>query len=143
MGSNNGMKEMLEKVSAKIDDMKASLDKLAPLAPMEDQLASIPTKVVTLQSAAFENSEQIRALNLTLIRARTCSTTTKGWRLRVKPTPITPPSHPRKAPIPLRRPRASSHRRSNIDSVHCRISPGAHTRRRTTPTTIASTRASA
>jgi hypothetical protein len=34
-----------------------------------DQLATIPAKVVTLQSSAFENAEQVRALNLALIRA--------------------------------------------------------------------------
>jgi hypothetical protein len=61
--------------------MKESLDKLAPLAPMADQLASVPAKVVTLQSAAFENSEQIRALNLTLIRTEKAQRDGKGLAL--------------------------------------------------------------
>jgi hypothetical protein len=68
MGSADAMMEALDKLSAKIDDMKVTLDKLAPLAPVADQLATIPTKVVTLQSSAFENAEQVRALNLALIR---------------------------------------------------------------------------
>jgi hypothetical protein len=46
-----------------------SLGKLAPLAPVADQLASIPAKVVSLQSTTYENSEQVRVLNLVLIRS--------------------------------------------------------------------------
>jgi hypothetical protein len=69
MGTSNDLKTLLEKLSAKIDDMTVSLDKLAPLAPVADQLASISAKVVSLQSTAYENSEQVRALNLALIRS--------------------------------------------------------------------------
>jgi hypothetical protein len=57
MGSADDMKEALEKLTAKIDKMKIALDKLSPLTPVAEQLASIPTKVVTLQYSAFENTE--------------------------------------------------------------------------------------
>jgi hypothetical protein len=56
-GNAGDLKEMLEKLSAKIDDMKVSLDKLAPLALVAEQLATIPAKVVTLQSSAFTNTK--------------------------------------------------------------------------------------
>ncbi|KAG8056472.1 hypothetical protein GUJ93_ZPchr0002g25606 [Zizania palustris] len=69
MGSGDGMKELIEKLAAKIDDLKTSLDKLAPLAPVAEQLATLPSKVVALQSSAFENQEQVRALNLAILRA--------------------------------------------------------------------------
>jgi hypothetical protein len=76
MGSSDGIKEALEKLTATLDkiqatqeSMQASLDKLAPLAPLADQLAAIPAKVTSLQSSAYENAEQIRALNLAVIRA--------------------------------------------------------------------------
>ncbi|KAG8083429.1 hypothetical protein GUJ93_ZPchr0015g6878 [Zizania palustris] len=58
MGSGDGMKELIEKRAAKIDDLKTSLDKLAPLARVAEQLATLPSKVVALQSSAFENQEQ-------------------------------------------------------------------------------------
>ncbi|KAG8069232.1 hypothetical protein GUJ93_ZPchr0005g16217 [Zizania palustris] len=69
MGSGDGMKELIEKLAAKIDDLKTSLDKLAPLARVAEQLATLPSKVVVLQSSAFENQEQVRALNLAIPRA--------------------------------------------------------------------------
>ncbi|KAG8055392.1 hypothetical protein GUJ93_ZPchr0001g30194 [Zizania palustris] len=69
MGSGDGMKELIEKLAAKIDDLKTSLDKLAPLARVAEQLATLPSKVVALQSSAFENQEQVRALNLAIPRA--------------------------------------------------------------------------
>ncbi|KAG8082240.1 hypothetical protein GUJ93_ZPchr0014g46806 [Zizania palustris] len=69
MGSGDGMKELIEKLAAKIDDLKTSLDKLAPLPPVAEQLATLPSKVVALQSSAFENQEQVRALNLAILRA--------------------------------------------------------------------------
>jgi hypothetical protein len=75
MGSSDGIKEALEKLTAEIKDLKtaqqeikSSLDKLAPIVPVVDQLAAVPSKVITLQSAAFDNAEQVRALNLALIR---------------------------------------------------------------------------
>ncbi|KAG8083554.1 hypothetical protein GUJ93_ZPchr0015g6667 [Zizania palustris] len=69
MGSGDDMKELNEKLAAKIDDLTTSLDKLAPLAPVAEQLATLPSKVVALQSSAFENQEQVRALNLAILRA--------------------------------------------------------------------------
>jgi hypothetical protein len=77
MGSFDGIKEALEKLTTTLDkmqvrqeSMQASLDKLARLAPLADQLAAIPAKVTSLQSSAYENVEQIRALNLAVIRAK-------------------------------------------------------------------------
>ncbi|KAG8084760.1 hypothetical protein GUJ93_ZPchr0010g9237 [Zizania palustris] len=58
MGSGDDMKELIEKLAAKIDDLKTSIDKLAPLARVTEQLATLPSKVVALQSSAFENQEQ-------------------------------------------------------------------------------------
>ncbi|KAG8051837.1 hypothetical protein GUJ93_ZPchr0001g32782 [Zizania palustris] len=52
------MKELIEKLAAKIDDVKTSIDKLAPLARVAEQLATLPSKVVALQSSAFKNQEQ-------------------------------------------------------------------------------------
>jgi prefoldin subunit 5 len=55
MGSSDGNNEALEKLTAEIKELKtaqqkikSSLDKLAPLAPVADQLAAVPSKVVTL-----------------------------------------------------------------------------------------------
>ncbi|KAG8099708.1 hypothetical protein GUJ93_ZPchr0013g36268 [Zizania palustris] len=69
MSSGDGMKELIEKLATKIDDLKTSLDKLAPLARVAEQLAALPSKVVALHSSAFENQEQVRALNLAIPRA--------------------------------------------------------------------------
>jgi hypothetical protein len=68
MGSSGEMKTALDKLVAKIDEMKVSLDRLAPLAPVVADLAKIPSKVVTLQSSAYETAEQVQALNLALYR---------------------------------------------------------------------------
>jgi hypothetical protein len=113
----------LEKLSAKIDDMKESLDKLAPLAPVADQLASVPAKVVTLQSAAFENSEQIRALNLALIRVEKAQRDGKGLALE-ETSDANHASEPPKGPGPRRRPIDLGRRRPEIDLGRRRTSPG-------------------
>jgi hypothetical protein len=55
-------------LATKLDDLAVKVERLAPLAPMASKLAKLPEKVVTLQSSAFENGEQVRALNLALIR---------------------------------------------------------------------------
>jgi hypothetical protein len=55
-------------LATKLDDLAVKVDRLAPLAPVASKLAELPEKVVTLQSSAFENGEQARALNLALIR---------------------------------------------------------------------------
>ncbi|KAG8082061.1 hypothetical protein GUJ93_ZPchr0014g46798 [Zizania palustris] len=78
MGSSDDMKELIEKLAAKIDNLKTSLDKLAPLAPVADHLAKLPSKVVALQSSAFENQEQVRALNLALLRAENAQRESKA-----------------------------------------------------------------
>jgi len=58
----------LRDLGAKFDDLAVKVDRLAPLAPVATKIAALPEKVVTLQSATFENTEQVRALNLALIR---------------------------------------------------------------------------
>jgi len=55
-------------LSAKFEDLATKVDRLSPLAPVASKLADLPEKVVTLQSSAFESTEQVRALNLALIR---------------------------------------------------------------------------
>jgi hypothetical protein len=55
-------------LSTKFDDMAAKAERLSPLAPVAARLADLPEKVLNLQAAAFENTEQVRALNLALIR---------------------------------------------------------------------------
>jgi hypothetical protein len=61
MGSVDGIKEALEKLTTAVEKMRAtqetmqaSLDKWAPLAPVADQLAAIPSKVVALRSARLD-----------------------------------------------------------------------------------------
>lgn len=55
-------------MSAKFDDLAGKVERLSPLAPVATKLASLPEKVVSLQATAFESTEQVRALNLALIR---------------------------------------------------------------------------
>jgi hypothetical protein len=78
MGSADGIKEALEKLTTTIEKMQASLDKLAPLAPVAGQVAAIPSKVEALQSSAFENTEQVRALKLAVIRVEKALNSGKG-----------------------------------------------------------------
>ncbi|KAG8052947.1 hypothetical protein GUJ93_ZPchr0001g32067 [Zizania palustris] len=110
MGSSDGMKKLIEKLAAKIDDLKTFLDKLAPLAPVADQLATLPSKVVALQSSAFKNQEQVRALNLVLLRAENAQregkahtedngdTTGDGSINTSKQGPVPPPENDRSPP---------------------------------------------
>ncbi|KAG8076817.1 hypothetical protein GUJ93_ZPchr0006g43540 [Zizania palustris] len=110
MGSGDGMKELIEKLAAKIDDLKTSLDKLAPLAPVAEQLATLPSKVVALQSAAFENQEQVRALNLAILHAENAqrkgrphaedngNTTGEGSINRARQGPVPPLDNDRPPP---------------------------------------------
>ncbi|KAG8086829.1 hypothetical protein GUJ93_ZPchr0010g10081 [Zizania palustris] len=110
MGSSDGMKELIEKLTAKIDDLKTSLDKLAPLAPVVEQLATLPSKVVALQSSAFENQEQVRALNLAILRAENAQregrphaedngdTTGEGSINRARQGPVPPLENDRQPP---------------------------------------------
>ena len=58
----------LRDLGAKFDDLAVKVDRLVPLAPVATKIAALPEKVVTLQSATFENTMQVRALNLALIR---------------------------------------------------------------------------
>jgi len=58
----------LRDLGAKFDDLAVKVDRLAPLAPVATKLAALPEKVVALQFATFENTEQVRALKLALIR---------------------------------------------------------------------------
>jgi len=58
----------LRDLGAKFDDLAVKVDRLAPLTPVATKLAALPEKVVALQFATFENTEQVRALKLALIR---------------------------------------------------------------------------
>jgi hypothetical protein len=61
--------ERMEATVSKIDGLAAKIDKLTPLAPVAAQLAALPEKVTTLQAKTFENTEEVHALNLAMIRA--------------------------------------------------------------------------
>ncbi|KAG8060690.1 hypothetical protein GUJ93_ZPchr0002g23517 [Zizania palustris] len=110
MGSGDNMKELIEKLTTKIDDLKTSLDKLAPLALVAEQLATLPSKVVALQSSAFENQEQVRALNLAILRAENAQregrahaednsdSTGEGSINRSRKGPVSPPENDRPPP---------------------------------------------
>ncbi|KAG8089613.1 hypothetical protein GUJ93_ZPchr0011g27982 [Zizania palustris] len=127
MGSSDGMKELIEKLAAKIDDLKTSLDKLAPLAPVADQLATLLSKVVALQSSAFENQEQVRALNLALLRAENTQregkahakdngdTTGDGSINRSRQGPVPPPENDRPPPRDRFRQLPPEHERGPYD----------------------------
>ncbi|KAG8044801.1 hypothetical protein GUJ93_ZPchr0147g2924 [Zizania palustris] len=118
MGSGDSMKELIEKLAAKTDDLKTSLDKLAPLASVAEQLATLPSKVVALQSSAFENQEQVRALNLAILRAENTQregrphaedngdTTGEGSINRARQGPVPPLENDRQPPrdVALRQP---------------------------------------
>ncbi|KAG8084736.1 hypothetical protein GUJ93_ZPchr0010g10983 [Zizania palustris] len=126
MGSSDDMKELIEKLAAKIDDLKTSLDKLAPLTPVADQLAMLPSKVVALQSSAFENQEQVRALNLALLRAENAQregkahaedngdTTGDGSINRSRQGPVPPPENDRPPPTDRFRHLPSEHGREQF-----------------------------
>ncbi|CAO2204471.1 unnamed protein product [Urochloa humidicola] len=118
--------------STKIEELAAKLDKLAPLAPMASKLADLPDKVVTLQAASFEHSEQVRALNLAVIRLeksqpdgkrREEETTDKGASndgpLPKRPAGSAPPPLPppfrETPPPPFREPPPHRHRRGPLD----------------------------
>ncbi|KAG8090854.1 hypothetical protein GUJ93_ZPchr0011g28739 [Zizania palustris] len=110
MGSDDDMKELIEKLAAKIDDLKSPLDKLAPLAPVAEQLATLPSKVVALRSSVFENQEQVRALNLVIMRAENAQregrahaedngdTTGEGSINRARQGPVPPLENDRQPP---------------------------------------------
>jgi hypothetical protein len=55
-------------LTTKFDEMTVKVDRLAPLAPVATQLAVLPEKVVALQASSFEHAQEVRALNLVLIR---------------------------------------------------------------------------
>ncbi|KAG8048941.1 hypothetical protein GUJ93_ZPchr0009g965 [Zizania palustris] len=93
MGSGDDMKELIEKLAAKIDDVKTSIDKLAPLARVAEQLATLPSKVVALQSSAFENQEQGRAH-----AEDNGGTTGEGSINRSRQGPVPPPENTRPPP---------------------------------------------
>jgi hypothetical protein len=55
-------------LTTKFDKTTVKVDRLAPLAPVATQLAALPEKVVSLQASSFEQSQEVCALNLALIR---------------------------------------------------------------------------
>jgi len=127
----------LRDLGAKFDDLAVKVDRLAPLAQVVTKIAALPEKVVTLQSATFENMEQVRALNLALIRVES---TQRDGKVPAQRTPT-----PRMAP---------STTSGTMFPNHCRVlnprsgHPHARNtrsdrRRRMTTSTPTSTRASA
>jgi uncharacterized protein YoxC len=64
----NNLVTKFENLSVTVHNIGGKVDRLAPLAPVASKLAALPEKVVNLQASAFENADQVRALNLALIR---------------------------------------------------------------------------
>jgi outer membrane murein-binding lipoprotein Lpp len=82
--SSDDLKSTLERLTAKIDELSTDVRALKPLAPVADKMAAVPDQIVRLQAAAFDNTEQLRALNLAMIRAENTLLTQN-----VHSTPIT------------------------------------------------------
>lgn len=55
-------------MSAKFDDLAVKVERLSPLAPVASKLVALPKKVASLRATTFKSTEQVRALNLALIR---------------------------------------------------------------------------
>nr|CAB3499857.1 unnamed protein product [Digitaria exilis] len=55
-------------LSTKFDDLTVRVERLSSLAPVATQLAPLLEKVLSLQATAFKSTEQVRSLNLALIR---------------------------------------------------------------------------
>jgi len=81
----------LHDLGTKFDDLDVKVDRLVPLAPVATKIAALPEKVVTLQSTTFENTEQVRALNLASSAWSRPSATARRPPRRT-PTPRTTPS---------------------------------------------------
>lgn len=64
----NNLVTKFENLSVTVHNIGGKVDRLAPLAPVASKLAALPEKVVNLQASAFENADQVCALNLALIR---------------------------------------------------------------------------
>jgi hypothetical protein len=56
----------LTDLTAKVSNLATQTAALKPLLPLAKQLDGLPDKVTTLQAAAFEGSNQIAALSLTI-----------------------------------------------------------------------------
>jgi hypothetical protein len=78
MGSSDDLKSTLERLTAKIEELSTDIRALKPLAPVADKLAAVPDQTVRLQSSAYDNAEQVRALNLAVIRAEKSQHEGKG-----------------------------------------------------------------
>jgi hypothetical protein len=120
-------------LATKLDDLTVGVDRLAPLAPVANKLAAPPEKVTTLQSAAFDNTEQVKALNLALYRVESAQRDGKahvaedgGDSGETGKAPPKPP--PNQARRESSRPSATNHRRGTPTA-----------RRKTTTPTLAST----
>lgn len=55
-------------LGAKFDKMTAKVNRLVLLTPVASKLADLPEKVVAFQASTYDNTEQICALNLAVIR---------------------------------------------------------------------------
>jgi hypothetical protein len=68
----------LERLTAKIEELSTDVRALKPLVPVADKLAAAPDQIVRLQSSAYDNTEQVRTLNLAVIRAEKSQREGKG-----------------------------------------------------------------
>jgi outer membrane murein-binding lipoprotein Lpp len=78
IGSSDDLKSTLERLTAKIEELSTDVRALKPLVPVADKLAAAPDQIVRLQSSAYDNTEQFRALNLAVIRAEKSQREGKG-----------------------------------------------------------------
>jgi hypothetical protein len=78
MGSSDDLKSTLERLTAKIEELSTDVRVPKPLAPIADKLAAVPDQIVCLQSSAYDNTEQVHALNLTVIHVEKSQHVVKG-----------------------------------------------------------------
>jgi hypothetical protein len=64
----NNLGTKLDDMAVTVKDLSAKVDRLSPLAPVASNLAALPEKVTALQASAYDNTQQVQALNLAVIR---------------------------------------------------------------------------
>jgi outer membrane murein-binding lipoprotein Lpp len=68
MNTVNNLGTKLDDMAVTVKDLSAKVDRLSPLVPVASNLAALPEKVTALQASAYDNTQQVRALNLAVIR---------------------------------------------------------------------------
>jgi hypothetical protein len=63
----NNLGTKLDDMTVNVRDLSTKVDRLSLLAPVATNLAALPEKVTALQASAFENTQQVQALNLAVI----------------------------------------------------------------------------